>query len=274
MDKAIRLSPHDPDLFFWYGTKSFAYLALQQYDQAIEWARRSIAINSNYTYPYGFLASAFALTGHEAEARDAWRRQRDLEHLTGVNLGETAQAQRKDTERPNVRVGDRWMFVLRSTSGAKLEYAWAVTSVSPTGIEGTENGQPLALIPDLNIIKSPQEKNSDDRLLSFPLEVGKQWSYVDDYDLNDMTLGTLQGRGERSVVVLAYEKVRVPAGEFDAFRLEAKGTWVSPQAPIAPGADYVTYWYAPAVRSIVKKEHQSTGMPIYTTELVEFQLQP
>ena len=108
----------------------------------------------------------------------------------------------------------------------------------------------------------------------FPLEVGKQWNYVDDYVVNDMTLGTLEGRGKRSVAVLGYEKVRVPAGEFDAFRLEAKGTWVSPQAPIAPGADYVTYWYAPAVRSIVKKERQSTGMPIYTTELVEFQLQP
>ena len=187
MDKAIRLSPHDPALSFWYVTKSWAYLALQQYDQAIEWARRSIAINPNFADLYGVLATAFALTGHEAEARDAWRRQRDLEHLDGATLGETAQAPDKDTERPNVKVGDRWVFVLRSTAGAKLEYAWVVTSVSPTGIEGTENGQPLALTPDLNIIKSPQEKNSDDRLLSFPLEVGKQWSYVNDYVLNDMT---------------------------------------------------------------------------------------
>ena len=64
MDKAIRLSPHDPALFFWYATKSWAYFALQQYDQAIEWARRSIAINPNYASPYGILASALALTGH------------------------------------------------------------------------------------------------------------------------------------------------------------------------------------------------------------------
>ena len=32
--------------------------------------------------------------------------------------------------------------------------------------------------------------------------------------------------------MLSYEKVRVPAGEFDAFKLEAKGNWVSPQASI------------------------------------------
>jgi TolB-like protein len=52
-DKAIRLSPHDPDLFFWYSSKSIVYLALQQDEQAIEWARRSIAINPNFGPPHG-----------------------------------------------------------------------------------------------------------------------------------------------------------------------------------------------------------------------------
>ena len=273
IDKAIRLSPHDPSLFIWYAIKSWANLALQQYDQAMEWARRSIAINPKSADMYAIIATALALTGHEVEAGDAWQRQRDLEHLDGANLGGTAQPQEKDTERPNVKVGDRWMFVLRSTAGAKLDYAWVVTTVSPTGIEGTENGQPLALTPDLNIIKSPQEKNSDDRGLSFPLEVGKQWSYDNDYLLNDMTFGTLQGHYKASIAVLGYEKVRVPAGEFDAFKLEAQCKWVTSQAPF-PGVTHVTYWYAPAVRAVVKQVVQSTGMPIYTTELVEFQLQP
>ena len=62
----------------------------------------------------------------------------------------------------------------------------------------------MALTPDLNIIKSPQEKNSDDRSLNFPLEVGKHWSYVNDYDLNDMTYGRLQGRDKDNVAVLGY----------------------------------------------------------------------
>ena len=65
-----------------------------------------------------------------------------------ITLGGTAQAEDKGTERPNVKVGDRWVFATRSTYGAKLEYAWVVTSVSPTRIEGTENGKPLALTPD------------------------------------------------------------------------------------------------------------------------------
>ena len=62
-------------------------------------------------------------------------------------------------------------------------------------------------------------------------------------------------------------------GEFDAFKLEAQCKWVTSQAPF-PGVTHVTYWYAPAVRAVVKQVVQSTGMPIYTTELVEFQLQP
>jgi adenylate cyclase len=46
-DKAIRLSPRDPSLPFWYMGKSYAYFGLQQYGQALEWTRRSIAINPN-----------------------------------------------------------------------------------------------------------------------------------------------------------------------------------------------------------------------------------
>ncbi len=74
-DKAIRLSPLDADLFLWYGGKSVDYFALQQDDQAIEWARRSITINPNFSPALAVLAAALALTGHEAEARDAEQRR-------------------------------------------------------------------------------------------------------------------------------------------------------------------------------------------------------
>jgi tetratricopeptide (TPR) repeat protein len=74
-DKAIRLSPQNQQLAFWYGGKGGAYFGLQQYDQAIEWARRSIAINPNFSSALGTLAASLALTGHEAEARDAEQRR-------------------------------------------------------------------------------------------------------------------------------------------------------------------------------------------------------
>ena len=73
-DKAIRLSPHDPILHYWYTDKASAYFGLKQYDLAIEWARRSLAINPNYWLSHGTLIAALVLTDHEEEAREALQR--------------------------------------------------------------------------------------------------------------------------------------------------------------------------------------------------------
>jgi TolB-like protein/Flp pilus assembly protein TadD len=83
-DKAIRLSPQDEQLVFWYLCKGQAYFGLQQYDQAIEWARRAIAINPNVSSALGTLAAALALTGHDAEARDAEQRRAALSKVKNV----------------------------------------------------------------------------------------------------------------------------------------------------------------------------------------------
>jgi TolB-like protein/class 3 adenylate cyclase len=71
-DKAIRLSPHDPSVAVWYRGKSVGHFGLKHYDQVIEWARRSIAINpTSSPWVYLNLIPAFALTGREAEAHRA-----------------------------------------------------------------------------------------------------------------------------------------------------------------------------------------------------------
>jgi tetratricopeptide (TPR) repeat protein len=75
LDKAIRASPYDPRLRFWYASKAWDHFALKRYDQAIDLARRAIAIKSNYN-PDSHLAlvAALALTCHDAEAREALQR--------------------------------------------------------------------------------------------------------------------------------------------------------------------------------------------------------
>jgi adenylate cyclase len=71
-DKAIRLSPHDPILAFFYYGKAWGYFGLKQYGQAIESARRAIAISPNdFPGPHINLIAALALAGHEAEAHKA-----------------------------------------------------------------------------------------------------------------------------------------------------------------------------------------------------------
>ena len=54
-----------------------------------------------------------------------------------ITLGGTAQAQDQGTERLNVKVGDRWVFVTRSTSGAKLD---AASSRNAAGVECSGSG--------------------------------------------------------------------------------------------------------------------------------------
>jgi adenylate cyclase len=75
LDKAIRLSPYDRGLPYWYGAKAQANFGLKRYDQAIEQLRQVIAINPNdIAWAHTILVAALALTGHDAEAREALQR--------------------------------------------------------------------------------------------------------------------------------------------------------------------------------------------------------
>jgi hypothetical protein len=173
-------------------------------------------------------------------------------------------------DRPNVKVGDEWRFVeYTGFVPSKLNLVWVVTSVTPAGIEGTDNGGPLLLTPDLSVLESSMRKQSDPGTLRFPLEVGKQWSAAGDYLLKDNgARGTLNGT--RSVV--GYEKVRVLAGEFDAFKLESTSDFKTVGG--LAGVSTRTYWYAPAARAIVKDVWRDPYRGVATIELVEFTLRP
>jgi adenylate cyclase len=74
-DNALRISPHDPFLGVFYSGNASAHFGLKQYDQAIEWGRRSIAIDpNNNPSAHGDLVAALALTGRDAEARESLQR--------------------------------------------------------------------------------------------------------------------------------------------------------------------------------------------------------
>jgi adenylate cyclase len=71
VDKAVRLSPRDPGLGAFYEVKGEAYFVMRQDANAIEWTRRSAALQSVDPYARLMLASAFALSGQQAEAGEA-----------------------------------------------------------------------------------------------------------------------------------------------------------------------------------------------------------
>jgi hypothetical protein len=83
---------------------------LQQDDQAIEWARQAIAINPNFGPPHGILAAALALTGHEAEARDAAERYAVLRKFKSIAAVKAALTPRPSADpRVSAYFSDRFL---------------------------------------------------------------------------------------------------------------------------------------------------------------------
>ena len=179
----------------------------------------------------------------------------------------------QSAHRPEISTGDRWAFAEHgSVPSATPTRTWIVTAVTSEGIEGTDNGEPLRLTRELNVLDSARESASNMQALRFPLEVGKRWTYSTDWHLK--AKGS-RGTADGEAIVVAYETVRVPAGTFEAFKIVRKdrihGT--SPVGSQYGGAEATaTYWYAPDARAIVKLVAHNPYLGTRTVELVEYGL--
>jgi adenylate cyclase len=69
VDKAMRLSPHDPFSAPLYWAKALAYAILQDYQEALVWTRRSEAGNPDSPNNGLWRSGLLALAGQEADAR-------------------------------------------------------------------------------------------------------------------------------------------------------------------------------------------------------------
>jgi hypothetical protein len=173
---------------------------------------------------------------------------------------------------PAVKAGDHWRFEEsdQRTGIKEAEFDRKITSVTPSEIQGTENEAKLVLTPELNVVESStMVVTGDAKLLSFPLEVGKKWNTKYSF-ANKQSSTKLRFQLEASVV--AYEKVKVPAGEFDAFKIEYKGYWNN-ETTGRNGRIKMTNWFSPDARCIVRNEYDD-GHNNWVRQLVEYQLQP
>jgi hypothetical protein len=192
----------------------------------------------------------------------------------GAGLALSMPAAGQIADPPSPKVGDRWTFaVYYAVPTAVPSRTWLVTGVSSAEISVSEDGEPVRLTRELNVLESPRARESNPRLLAFPMKVGNRWTYTSDWDFKPKAA---HGRAVIEVVVVAHETVRVPAGEFDAFRLTSTET-LSGTSPI--GSQYAgqvtrTYWYAPTARAVVKSITRHPYLGPSTVELVEIALQP
>ena len=70
-ERAMRMSPVDPQQFIALTGMGFAFIELRRFDEAIIAGKKALRHNPYYPGPYRCLASAFAHLGQDAEAREA-----------------------------------------------------------------------------------------------------------------------------------------------------------------------------------------------------------
>ena len=85
--------------------------------------------------------------------------------------------------------------------------------------------------------------------LKFPLEVGKSW----EAKFVVSSPSGAKSRGSIDTKVASFEKVKTPAGEFDAYRVTSEG-WINGVSWNGSFKRTMTQWYAPSVHRVVRTE--------------------
>jgi len=169
-----------------------------------------------------------------------------------------AYAFAQNPDRPDVHVGDRWSWqhINGLANERDLTRIEDVVEVSDNEIRTRVRvkGSGIATYTrewnPVDVIYAQFSPNLKE--LVFPLQVGKKWDGTADKMLfSNGKHGKFFLKGE----VVAFEKVTVPAGTFDAYKinvvLDATGT--DEDANI--GNTVESYWYAPSVKRYVKLEN-------------------
>lgn len=177
--------------------------------------------------------------------------------LVSVN----AWGQADGAVRPVAKVGDVTIYAVDQRGDKRtFDETITVTSVDPTHIKSIHirpNRAPpeieaVATLDLATVVSGASGTRYDPPVMGFkfPLVVGDAWksSFVGES-------ATGKARADLDFKVVAREKVKTPAGEFDAFKIESEG-WIN--GITWTGAIRMTEvrWYAPAIGRVVKSEYK------------------
>ena len=159
-------------------------------------------------------------------------------------------------ERPVWKPGDTWIFERIAEPGREqTKWSRTIIEAQPGGGYTVMAGanRTWQADADLNPIATagPEYQTV---WWHWPLRVGEKWTYDSKVVVQ---AGNASDRVKREVT--AFERIRVPAGEFDCFRIVSTSTRFSydPRLMSRPNysasTDYVN-WYCPAIRFIAREE--------------------
>jgi hypothetical protein len=168
---------------------------------------------------------------------------------------------------PEIRVGNAWRYSVRDgftkLPRGTVEYRVSAVAGDTVTVEVRNDGQESTELyaRDGNWLKRPATNmqtftySPAYRAFDFPLAAGKTWksrlTATDPADGRSFPV-TIEG------VVLGWEKVRVPAGEFDALKVRRTVFLDYWQYNVRGRSEIEeTEWYAPAAKQAVRRETTS-----------------
>lgn len=167
----------------------------------------------------------------------------------------------QNADKPDVHIGDRWSWQhinglanekdftqiesIVEVSDNEIRTQLRVKGKSGSGIATyTREWNPIDVI---SAQYSPYLKE-----YVFPFETGKKWDGSADKMLfSNGKHGKFSLKGE----VVAFEKITVPAGTFDAYKVNVVLDAIGTDEDAQIGNTVETYWYAPSVKRYVKYEN-------------------
>jgi hypothetical protein len=223
----------------------------------------------------------------------------------------------EEVPRPLIKPGDTWTYRLttqiRGAPFREERNDLLVTRVTPSSIyyslrpTGTQvTPQERFTTNDWGRVRTIDGKEVlISQPITFPLEVGRTWD-VQFTDPHPGNRGHTWEKVDGRYTVVGMEPVEVPAGKFNALKIEREGHWTAELAPrqavvqaaqsssngvaastqirkvtpeIISGRQYTAYWYAPEVKRWVKSvsEIYDTGgkrSEFRSEELESFHLAP
>ncbi|WP_199104452.1 hypothetical protein [Aquitalea sp. ASV11] len=214
---------------------------------------------------------------------------------------------------PDVKAGDKWTYRITSEKG---DTGWTqtrqdlwVNRVSSSAIYISSKASGSSLAPkdsfatrDWGVVRQlGGVEVVTMRPFNFPLSVGKSWEvkFTDPHPTNHIS-----EQWSVKYKVLGYEQIEVPAGKFNAMKVEAEGAWSgegkpslsvtqtitrdasgtpsaanvvksTPAGQMYSGRVYKAFWYVPEIKRWVKsieEYYSNTGErnARYTSELEQF----
>lgn len=180
-------------------------------------------------------------------------------------IASSTPALAQNVDAPVVAPGDRWVY---QSGAGKQSLTVAEVKADGTIVANIDTpslgGLEIRFTKEWNPLVQPQAMAGQTVFLHYdppvcvmppaPWHVGQEWSCQSKYDFNN-NAGTVAVNGKIETV----EKVTVPAGSFDALRVNEN-----------VGGVATTVWYAPAVRQFVKIDAGANSP--YSMELTSFLL--